>query len=177
MTEDERRVLDTVLEGNEEEGEENTGMAQMNAITTLREGLEPNLGEASPLGLPQPSTNQVLPQEGGMPVPDLPLNLYPSRSPADEAIRGASVPGMSNVVIPVDTSPIAMMSDGIMPEMGMGRQIRRNTYRGGMGMSPMMPSVSRYTPSMNGDMNGLSASGPNTNGISSGATVTVTKLE
>jgi hypothetical protein len=178
MTEEERRVLDTVLEGNEEANEDDgdVGMAQMNAMAALREGLQPNLGEASPIGLPLPPS-QVGTQEGGMPVPDLPLNFYPSRSPADEAVRGASVPGMSNMVIPVDTSPMAMMSDGIMPEMGMGRQIRRNPYRGGMGMGPMMPSVSRYTPSMDGGMSGISASGLTGSGLPASGSLTVTKLE
>jgi hypothetical protein len=85
--------------------------------------------------------------------------------------RGPQVPGMGPIIA-VRTDAEAMMADGIMPGgFNMGRQPRRSGYRGfgGMNMGPMMPSVSRYTP--------MEGGGAMPSSVSSGAPITITKLE
>jgi DNA-directed RNA polymerase II subunit RPB2 len=209
MTEQERAVLDTVLDESSE-GIDLEQAAQMNAMAQLQNGMTPTIpqneiimpsNQALPLtseGMPiiaegsempfaqtsalaaVPSAAPIaavpvaaVPTVGGMPPPNLSNNIIPGQRPLVENegfINGPQVPG-TGPVIAIRTDAEAMMADGIMPG-GFGRAPRRASYRGfggGMNMNPMMPSVSRYTP-----MEGGSAM---PSSVSSGAPITITKLE
>ena len=116
--------------------------------------------------LAQPAEVGLTPNVGGMYPPSIPalINTSQSSQEGEGFVAGAQVPGMGPIIT-VNTRAEDFMADGIMP-IGMNRQPRRS-FRGGM--SPMMPSVSRYTPMEGG--NGMSSS------VSSGAPITITKLE
>jgi hypothetical protein len=128
-------------------------------------------GESAPLIAPGSEMS------GGMPIPSLANTVTPGERPmtlynGEGAVTGPQVPG-GGPIIAVNTRAEDFMADGIIPGggFGMGRQPRRNPYRsfGGMGMSPMMPSVSRYTPMEGG------AAMPSS--VSSGAQITINKME
>jgi hypothetical protein len=196
MTEQERAVLDTVLDESPE-GIELEQTAQMNAMAQLQndmtptmpqneiiippsQGLQPvtegvSIAEGSEIPLASTLTPTLAPTPtiGGMPPPNLSNNIIPGQRPLIENegfINGPQVPG-TGPVIAIRTDAEAMMADGIMPG-GFGRAPRRASYRGfggGMNMNQMMPAVSRYTP-----MEGGSAM---PSSVSSGAPITITKLE
>lgn len=176
MTEAERAALDTVLE-NSLEGEGFEQEAQMNAMAELlpsQMGQQQNADQALMMGpMGGPDGQNLAPSGtfvGGMPLPSS------SRIIEGEGIvTGPSTPG-GGVVINVPTDPDSMMRDGLIPSGfgGMGRQPRRNPFRGGFGggmgeMGPMGPMTPRYTP-MEGGMNIPTAS----NGS---APIRITKLE
>jgi DNA-directed RNA polymerase II subunit RPB2 len=161
MSEAERAVMDSVLDDTDE-GIALEQQAQINAMATLQNGMSIGNqiivpGEA----LAQPA--EVTPNVGGMYPPSIPALINTSQE-GEGFVAGAQVPGMGPIIT-VNTRAEDFMADGIMP-IGMNRQPRRS-FRGGM--SPMMPSVSRYTPMEGG--NGMSSS------VSSGAPITITKLE
>jgi hypothetical protein len=139
MTEAERAVLDNVLDESTE-GEGFEQQAQMNAMAQLQNGSVEGQLPVLP-GVEAPPIAQMPLSMGGMLPPALPNIITPGqRRASDEGlVTGAGVPG-GPPVITVRTDMEAMMSDGIMPPgFGQGRQPRRNPFRGGMGMGPMMP--------------------------------------
>ena len=170
MTEAERVVLDNVLdESTEGEGFEQE--AQMNAMAQLQNG--PVDGQLPVLsGVEAPPIAQTM---GGMLPPALPNIITPGQRSAtgEGLVTGASVPG-SGPVITVRTDMDAMMSDGLMPPFGQGRQPRRNPFRGGMGMGPMMPQMPRYNPMGGNGMVTMPSSMPS---AQSTGQITITKLE
>jgi len=176
MTEAERAVLDNVLDESTE-GEGFEQQAQMNAMAQLQNG--PIEGQLPVLpGMEAPPIAQMPLSMGGMLPPALPNIITPGQQQAslnesgEGLVKGAGVPG-GPPVITVRTDMEAMMSDGIIPGFGQGRQPRRNPFRGGMEMGPMMPSVPRYNP-MNGG-NGMVP--PSSTSSSGNPQITITKLE
>jgi DNA-directed RNA polymerase II subunit RPB2 len=172
MSEQERAVLDTVLEETpngielEQESQMNAMAELQNDMTASRQNqvVMPGTGVAEPLGVSSPTI-------GGMPIPNFENSVVGNEG----FVSGPQVPG-NGPVIAVRTDAEAMMADGLMPGggFGMSRQPRRNGYRsfGGMGgMNQMMPSVSRYSPMEGGNSSGMGSS------MSSGAPITITKLE
>jgi DNA-directed RNA polymerase II subunit RPB2 len=172
LSEEERRVVDTVLEESPE-GQMFEQDQQMMAMANLQQNAMPPTGvEEVPVqgvGLPQPvASNPVM--IGGLPLPSLETTVS-----GEGIVPGPSTPG-GGPVIAVRTDNEAMMMDGIMPSggFGMGRQVRRNPFRGGMNMAPMMPMApmtSRYTP-MDGGGSGMMPSSTPSSGP-----ITITKLE
>lgn len=176
MSEAERAAIDAVLDdtaagiGLEQE-------AQMNAMATLQTGgppgneiVVPSMAVMPGEVIAQPAEGITAPTFGGMPPPSMPalINAGLSSQQGEGFVTGPQVPG-GGPVITIRTDAEAMMADGIMPGgFGMGRQPRRS-FRSFGGMSPMMPSVSRYTPMEGG--NAMPSS------VSSGAPITITKLE
>ena len=178
MSEAERAAMDAVLDdtaagiGLEQE-------AQMNAMATLQNGASPGNEIVVPSMavmpgevIAQPAEGITAPTFGGMPPPSMPalINAGLPSQQGEGFVTGGQVPG-AGPVITVRTDTEAMMADGIMPGgFGMGRQPRRSFRSfGGMNMAPMMPSISRYTPMEGG--NAMPSS------VSSGAPITITKLE
>jgi DNA-directed RNA polymerase II subunit RPB2 len=163
MTEQERAVLDTILDETNE-GEEFEQQVQMNAMSQLQNSMQQNQ-------IINPDEQQI----GGMPPPSFPNMVntgerqnFINKLDQDGVVSGATVPG-SGPVIAIRTDAEAMMADGIMPNGfgGMGRQVRRSRNFGNNGMmAPMMP---RYTP-MEGGSGPSMPSGPHTS-------ITITKLE
>ena len=173
MTEAERAVLDTVLDESTE-GEGFGQQAQMNAMAQLQNGSVEGQLPVLP-GMEAPLIAQTM---GGMLPPALPNIITPGQQSAslnesgEGLVTGAGVPG-GPPVITVRTDMEAMMSDGIIPSFGQGRQPRRNPFRGGgMEMGPMTPQIPRYNP-MNGG-NGMVTMPPPS---SSTGQITITKLE
>jgi hypothetical protein len=168
MSEAERAAMESVLDDTNE-GMALEQQAQMNAMAQLQDGASPGNqivvpGEA----LAQPAEVMGV-TVGGLPPPSMPALINATSSQGEGFVSGPQVPG-GGPVITIRTDAEAMMADGIMPGggFGMGRQPRRS-FRSFGGMSPMMPSVSRYTP-----MEGGSAM---PSSVSSGAPITITKLE
>jgi hypothetical protein len=102
-----------------------------------------------------------------MPLPSMTNIITPDEG--EGIVNGPSVPG-TGPVISIRTDPEAMMNDGIpvFGGVGMGRQVRRNSYRSMGGMNQMMPATPRYTP-MEG---GAAAAAPSPN-----MPIRITKLE
>jgi hypothetical protein len=174
MSEQERAVIDTILE------ETDTGMGleqniEMNAMAQLQSA---NAQQELPVSTAELSTgapqNEIIipgssaaPIVGGMPLPSMTNIITPDEG--EGIVNGPSVPG-TGPVISIRTDPEAMMNDGIpvFGGVGMGRQVRRNSYRSMGGMNQMMPATPRYTP-MEG---GAAAAAPSPN-----MPIRITKLE
>jgi DNA-directed RNA polymerase II subunit RPB2 len=145
MTEEEKAVLDTVLEETPE-GEAIEQQAQMQAMNQLQQEAQPF---AQPLALPPPEGTMV----GGLLAPS-----FTNVVEGEGVVPGPQTP-LGGAVIAVRTDAEAMAADGILPSGGFGRQIRRNPYRGGM----MAPQAPRYMPMDGGAGEGAMpsmASGP-----------------
>jgi hypothetical protein len=159
--------LDTVLE---EGGEEGVGLeqeVQMNAMAQLQNGM----------AAANPQNQIMMPSDGALPDSEMsggmmPPNMSNVVTPGEGLVTGPQIPG-GGPIIAVRTDSEAMMADGLLmgSGFGMSRQPRRNPYRsfGGMGMGPMMPSVSRYTPMEGG--NAMPSS------ITPGGQITINKME
>ena len=170
LTEEEQRVVDSVLEESPE-GELLEQDQQMAAMANLQQAAAPMEGQLlqNEVILPPveaiPGT-EVSNMSGGMPPPSLSTTVS-----GEGLTRGPGVPGGAPV-ISVRTDREAYMADGII-DPGFGgfgnRQVRRSSYRGGMGMGmgPMMPMAPRYTPMEGGSEGSSSSSGP----------IRITKLE
>jgi DNA-directed RNA polymerase II subunit RPB2 len=177
MTEQEKAVVDTILEetpeglGLEQEAEMNAMVQLQNVGSQQTNNIQQNESSSIPQNqIIQPSESTTI---GGMPIPSMSNTI--SLNENEGIVNGPSVPG-TGPVISVRTDPEAMMNDGIpvFGGFGIGRQVRRNPYRsmggmGGMGgMGQMIPSNPRYTP-----MEGGSA--PSSS--SSNVPLRITKLE
>jgi hypothetical protein len=165
MTEEERRVADTVFDESTE-GELVVQNEQLTALSGLQNQQSQQLQETIQEGNQLEQTNSSM--TGGLLPPALETSFsIPASQFAPQAIasqprvsnegvvNGPAVPG-SGPIITVRTDPEAMMMDGISPPMmgqGAPRQIRRNHF-GGMDGGMMMPQMRRYTPSMDGGIGG-----------------------
>jgi hypothetical protein len=173
LSEEQQQVVDTVLEESQEgvlleQDQQMAAMANLQQNAALGVGDVPvqGVGMAQPLpmntGVPAAPVNEMM---GGMPPPALENTIS-----GEGIVPGPTTPG-GGPVIAVRTDSEAMMMDGIMPGgFGMGRQVRRNPFRGGMNMGPMMPMTSRYTPMDGGGSGGMPSSAPS-------GPITITKLE
>ena len=186
MSEQERAVIDTVLEESAE-GEGFEQQVQMNAMAQLQNGLNSTINGSGDgleqLGQPMAqSLSGGMPMaqslSGGMPIPSMQNVITPgqisinSESNGEGIVTGAGVPGMGPVIT-IRTDAGAYAADGILPDgFGMGRQPRRNPFRGGMGqMMQMGPMAPRYIPMDGG--NGMASSMSS----QSHQPITITKLE
>ena len=186
MSEQERAVIDTVLEESAE-GEGFEQQVQMNAMAQLQNSLNSTINGSGDgleqLGQPMAqSLSGGMPMaqslSGGMPIPSMQNVITPgqisinSESNGEGIVTGAGVPGMGPVIT-IRTDAGAYAADGILPDgFGMGRQPRRNPFRGGMGqMMQMGPMAPRYIPMDGG--NGMASSMSS----QSHQPITITKLE
>jgi DNA-directed RNA polymerase II subunit RPB2 len=183
MTEQERMIVDTILEETPE-GMEMGQEAQLNAMEQLQNQMQPppqnqiimpnetQTDEVRTFSMPASSNQTII---GGMPPPNMPYTVSPygyKPSSSTEQTFKESVPG-GGTVITVSTTERDFENDGIPLGGGfgpMGRQIRRNPYRMGGGMGQMMPQSPRYNPMDGGNGLGQSAG-------SSHTPITITKLE
>jgi DNA-directed RNA polymerase II subunit RPB2 len=176
MSESERAAMEAVLDDTNE-GMALEQQAQMNAMATLQNGNSTENQIVIPSMAVMPGEVITQPAEvttiGGMPPPSIPALINPNM-PSQQGegfVTGAQVPG-GGPIITVNTRTEDFIADGIMPGgFGMSRQPRRGfrSFGGMSGMSPMMPSVSRYNPMEGGSVMPSS--------VSSGAPITITKLE
>jgi len=153
MTEQERVIADTVIDDTVEGQQQGQQQLQINAMAQLQNTIPSNQA----FDIQDGATNQVIMplqnQSGGLLPPNLPTMV------GEGVVRGPQVPG-GGPVLNVDTSEMAFITDGIIPQSGIGgRQIRRNPYRN-------FSSPVQYTP-MSGGL-------PNQ---SQGNNITITKLE
>ena len=160
MSEQERAAADNIIDDTmegvqlQQQGQQQQGQQQQlqkNAMAHLQNTIPSNQAfmEAERNQVIMPLQNQ----SGGLLPPNLPTVV------GEGLVRGPQVPG-GGPVLNVDTSEMAFITDGIIPESGMGgRQIRRTPYRN-------FSSPVQYTP-MGGGL-------PNQ---SQGNNITITKLE
>ena len=172
MTQQEKAVLDTILEQTDLE---QTDLEQMKDVTQLHHiPIELEQSSLEQSGLEQSSDvlhNQIIMPEdkhifvtpqiptdstilGGMPPPSMPYitpnkNLIKNEGLVTGSNLPKGIPG-GGPIIAVRTDADAMMHDGIMPFEG--RQIRRNPYKNmdRMYKGNTTPITSRYTPSSGG---------------------------
>ena len=163
MSEQERAVMDTILEETPE-GTELEQQAQMTAMAQLQNEMSPATQE--------PQNEVVIPSEamtGGLPVPQLTNSISPSPQFGGEGLVSGPSNPLTGPVIAVSTTPDDFIRDGIeMPGFGGMRPVRRSPYR--MGGGQMMPANPRYTPMEGG--NAMPHSGGHNN-----VQVNITKLE
>jgi len=183
MTEQEKAVLDTVLDDSPDA--QMIAMAQLQNNMPLIQGIDGDeqidmvaTNQLQQGGFLMPTNPQLI---GGMTLPNNPQliggympnnsqilqsgGIPPVMIGAERPVIGPQVPGVGPVIA-VNTGEDAMIAEGLGlgPAMG-GRQVRRNPFRnfaGPMG-GQMGPSQQRYIP-----MEG---------GSSSGGNITITKLE
>lgn len=175
MSDEEKAVFDAIAEETpegmtlEQQVEMNTMANLRNAATIGNATMMENAMEANPdrvFPASMTSTAATAPEmSGGLPVPSLTDVVG-----GEGVVRGPSVPS-AGPVIAIRTDEEAFAMDGIMPDMGGMRPIRRNPFRSMGGM--MAPSMPRYVPSMGGGAGAQPAGGA----VSHSAPVRVNKLE